>query len=70
MDLEEGSVTFKRSIPCTSKDVVLVIKYTFDKETLECEKPSAEVLKICLWGLANTTKEFLFPYDELTKYAV
>ena len=57
INTQEGSVTFKRHVFIENQDKVLTSKYTFDKETLEAVNPSAELLKISLYTLANTAMD-------------
>ena len=65
IDLEEGSVAFKRDIPAAPKNSTLALKYIFDKETLEHEHPDAEVLKVgVLWTLNNMVTRSLMRFSD------
>lgn len=65
IDLEEGSVTFKRNIPVAPKNCALALKYVFDKETLEHEQPDAEVLKVgVLWTLKNVVTQSIMKFSD------
>ncbi|MCA2594037.1 MAG: hypothetical protein IM526_02600 [Microcystis sp. M38BS1] len=65
INLEEGSVTFKRDIPAAPKDSTLALKYIFDKETLEHEHPTAELLKVgVLWTLNNVLTQSMLKFSD------
>jgi hypothetical protein len=65
IDLVEGSVTFKRDVPATPKHSTLALKYIFDKETLEHEHPSAELLKVgVLWTLKSVITQSIMKFSD------
>lgn len=64
MNLEEGSVSLLRDIPELSKCKTLAIKYISDKETLEDEKPSAELLKVYLWTLKGVITQSIMRFSD------
>lgn len=65
IDLVEGSVTFKRDVPAAPKNSTLALKYIFDKETLEYEHPSAELLKVgVLWTLKNVVTKSIMKFSD------
>jgi|NOAtaT_7_FD_contig_21_8146258_length_516_multi_4_in_0_out_0_1 hypothetical protein len=48
---EKGQVSFRRTIPHTSKDKALAIDYFFDEKTLNWSEPSAEWLRVNIHSL-------------------
>jgi len=64
IDLEEGSVTFKRVVPAAPKYSSLAIRYIFDKETVEHEHPDAEVIKVVLGTLKNVLTQSILKFSD------